>query len=224
MGDDIKWDDYFASEWELDCGKGKIWNLAKAFTNAPWVSSNATRTIGAMVPGLLCAYSIDTALEIGIANAFLTCLLGRGLAAANNGTGLLVTCDLNENCCRMAKSKQKFTPDVKLVIVNKDSTKVNWGDYLEGRQVGFASIDGDHSYEVVKKDIENVVPYIKIGGFMFCHDYGQAQLGVVHAVNEFLELNPEWTQIILPQRTNHGDYSATFLQRVGDLKSFWWDK
>jgi len=46
-------------------------------------------------------------------------------------------------------------------------------------------IDGDHSYEWVKKDIENLWPYMQQGGVMSGHDYGGSHEGVKKAVDEF---------------------------------------
>lgn len=46
-------------------------------------------------------------------------------------------------------------------------------------------IDGDHSYEACKSDIELWVPKVKRGGLVFFHDYGTPHTpGVVRAVDE----------------------------------------
>jgi predicted O-methyltransferase YrrM len=48
-------------------------------------------------------------------------------------------------------------------------------------------IDGDHSYEACKADIENWVPWVKKGGLIFFHDYGTPHTpGVVRAVDEMM--------------------------------------
>ena len=220
---DRKWE-YSSGEWTIVDGVTRVWNLSKAYSNIPWNGSAATKNIGALFPGLMCCFSIDTAIEIGICNGFLTCALMKGLAAANNGKGLLVTCDINEHSCRVANSFKIYNPEVEVVILNEDSTKVDWGKHLQGREVGLASIDGDHSYEAAKKDIELVSPLVKLGGFMFCHDYALGHPGVIHAVDEFLEANLDWRQFVIPQRKGFGDYSATLLQKVGDLSTGWWDR
>ena len=47
----------------------------------------------------------------------------------------------------------------------------------------FVYIDGDHSYEQVKKDIENYFPKVRIGGILAGHDINQTD--VFKAVSEF---------------------------------------
>jgi len=220
---DIKWE-YEFGRWELEFDAWTIWNLPKAYSNIPWTGSCASKTVGAILPGLMCAFRVDTAVEIGIANGFTTHALLRGLAAANKGGGFLISCDLNKFSGQIAKSADQYTPHVSHVILCEDSTKVDWEYHLSGREIGLAYIDGDHSYEVAKQDIENLARFIKLGGFMICHDYASGQPGVVNAVNEFLDNNPEWQYFVLPQRPVYGDYAAAVLQKVGDRKFIWWDK
>jgi predicted O-methyltransferase YrrM len=59
---------------------------------------------------------------------------------------------------------------------------------FEDNSLDFVFIDGNHSYEAVKKDIESWYPKIKSGGIISGHDYtlefGDAY-GVVKAVDEF---------------------------------------
>jgi len=47
-------------------------------------------------------------------------------------------------------------------------------------------IDADHTYEAVKKDIENWMPKVRKGGILAGHDYIETWPGVVQAVNEAL--------------------------------------
>ena len=54
---------------------------------------------------------------------------------------------------------------------------------IDDNSVDFVFIDGDHSYEGVKADIEAWWPKLKEGGLIAGHDYGNAA-GVVKAVNE----------------------------------------
>lgn len=62
----------------------------------------------------------------------------------------------------------------------------------------FIYIDADHSYEAVKKDLENCYPKVKNGGYLAGHDYGinkekaknNYDFGVKRAVDEFcIEFN-----------------------------------
>ena len=55
-------------------------------------------------------------------------------------------------------------------------------------EIDMVYIDGDHSYESVKEDIELWVPWVKKNGFIAFHDYGTPHTpGVVKAVDEFVE-------------------------------------
>ena len=47
-------------------------------------------------------------------------------------------------------------------------------------------IDGDHSYKAVKHDIESWMPFVKKGGVMAFHDYGNVCGGVILAVDELV--------------------------------------
>lgn len=57
---------------------------------------------------------------------------------------------------------------------------------LSGKEFDFIYIDGIHTYEQVKKDIENYLPLVKKGGVIGGHDYvnGGHLVGVYNAVNE----------------------------------------
>ena len=50
--------------------------------------------------------------------------------------------------------------------------------------IDFVYIDGLHTYEQCKKDIENYLPLIRKGGYIAGHDYSNAWPGVKQAVNE----------------------------------------
>jgi hypothetical protein len=54
-----------------------------------------------------------------------------------------------------------------------------------GRDFDLIFIDGDHSYEAVKLDIQLALPCLREGGLLAFHDYGEENMGVVLAVNEF---------------------------------------
>lgn len=55
------------------------------------------------------------------------------------------------------------------------------------RHLDFVYIDGDHSYEAVKKDIAFYYPKVRMGGVFGGHDYEAKEPGVTKAVNEFIE-------------------------------------
>lgn len=77
-------------------------------------------------------------------------------------------------------------------------------EFQNEEAVDFVYIDGDHSYESVKKDITLCYPLIKNNGLVGGHDYTPYTQTVMRAVNEFaeeakLELHtvfPDWWFII----------------------------
>ena len=68
-------------------------------------------------------------------------------------------------------------------IVDTSDNAVN---ELIGKEFDFIYIDGIHTYDQVKKDIENYLPLVKKGGVIGGHDYvnGGHLAGVYKAVNE----------------------------------------
>jgi hypothetical protein len=48
----------------------------------------------------------------------------------------------------------------------------------------YVYIDGEHSYDAVKRDLSNYFPKIKVGGYLIGDDYGWT--GIAQAVQEFL--------------------------------------
>lgn len=55
--------------------------------------------------------------------------------------------------------------------------------------LNFVYIDGNHSYEYVKKDIMLYYPLVKAGGALGGHDYSEDSPGVIKASNEFAAEN-----------------------------------
>ena len=55
----------------------------------------------------------------------------------------------------------------------------------DDESIDVAFIDGDHSYEGVKKDLNNIKNKMKKDGIILCHDY--QELSVKKAINEFIE-------------------------------------
>ena len=53
----------------------------------------------------------------------------------------------------------------------------------------YVYIDGEHSYDAVKRDLNNYFPKIKVGGYLIGDDYGWT--GVAPAVQEFLNAHQD---------------------------------
>lgn len=54
------------------------------------------------------------------------------------------------------------------------------------KKIDLLFVDGDHSYEMVKADIEAWLPHMKKGGILIMHDYGWAD-GVKKVVQEIIK-------------------------------------
>ena len=81
---------------------------------------------------------------------------------------------------KMTKKKIKpFEDRVKFII--QDSVKAS--KKFKDNSLDLVFIDGDHSYEGVKRDIEAWLPKVKKGGWICGHDY--TRLSVSKAVHEF---------------------------------------
>ena len=72
-----------------------------------------------------------------------------------------------------------FTNIKTLRLTSNDAVKE-----LNSETYDFIYIDGLHSYEGVKDDIDNYLSLVKPGGYIGGHDYGGTWVGVKKAVNE----------------------------------------
>lgn len=77
-------------------------------------------------------------------------------------------------------SNTKAIPRLALISGNSDDVK----DKIKDASVDLLFLDGRHTYEQVKKDLNNYWPKLKPGGGLLGHDYGHRSPGVVRAVNE----------------------------------------
>jgi len=101
----------------------------------------------------------------------------------------------------IAHTKLAEYPQV--VWLRKTSESAN-REFQNEEAFDFVYIDGDHSYESVKKDITLYYPLIKNNGLIGGHDYTPYTETVMRAVNEFaeeakLELHtvfPDWWFIV----------------------------
>jgi hypothetical protein len=90
--------------------------------------------------------------------------------------------------------KKKFRQEIKsgrIEIVRDQSVPALAG--FDDEYISFAYINGDHSFEGVKKDLEAIIPKIKPGGIVAFNNYhrrGWWGDGVIRAINEFLGQRP----------------------------------
>lgn len=78
-------------------------------------------------------------------------------------------------------------PRVRITEVAKTSVDAALWCGAQGLQFDSIFIDGDHSFEAVKSDIESWLPLIRPGGLIAGHDFWAAHPGVMDAVNELID-------------------------------------
>lgn len=102
-------------------------------------------------------------LEIGVQH-------GRSMTFARKWSkGMVVGIDIDEN--------HDFDKELKnyddWLFIKNNANNVEWKDKID-----VLFIDGDHSYEGVKKDWEKWSPFVKKGGIVFFHDCDNTSPGV----------------------------------------------
>lgn len=91
---------------------------------------------------------------------------------------------------------KNYRDRIQIIQLTSDRATPIW----KPEEFDFVWIDGDHSYEQVKRDIQNYLPFVKKGGFIGGHDFGPTACGcgVIMAVNEIfgnknIELGEDYT-------------------------------
>ena len=76
-------------------------------------------------------------------------------------------------------------------IINGDSTDENVISSVKDEIFDAVFIDGNHSYEYVKKDLQNYSPFVKQGGVVALHDanFEGERYGTPQVIRE---LNYDW--------------------------------
>ena len=74
-----------------------------------------------------------------------------------------------------------------ITLIEKSSEEAS--DLIEDDSLDFIFIDGDHSYDAVKRDVNLYYKKVKSGGIFAGHDYNLAKNHVDRAVDEFMMEN-----------------------------------
>ena len=72
----------------------------------------------------------------------------------------------------------------KYIIFKEQSSYFCFSLNLDLEKIDFVFLDGGHSYETVKNDLEILISKLKTGKIIICDDYDQASYGVKKAVDE----------------------------------------
>lgn len=106
-------------------------------------------------------------------------------------TGSMVSGDKNGNNMKTISLDESYN---RLIEQYKSNDKVDvfkgksqdFFKEIEDNSLDFIYIDGDHSYEGAKVDLQNAFHKVKKGGLICGHDYTSRFQGVVDAVNQFV--------------------------------------
>lgn len=79
--------------------------------------------------------------------------------------------------------KSLFGDKANVVLLKGFSYKM--AEYIPDESCGLVYVDGDHTYDGAKSDIESFWPKLVTGGIMGFHDYANYSYGVNRAVQEF---------------------------------------
>lgn len=101
--------------------------------------------------------------------------------------------DMNYNNAVKLLSKHKE----KSVIIKGISHEVS--ETFEDESIGMLYLDGDHSYEGVKKDLESWYPKVVKGGIIAGHDWLDSGYGIQKAVKEFSRGNKIFEVLTIPE-------------------------
>lgn len=98
-----------------------------------------------------------------------------------------------------------FSPYANVEILRKKSEDA--AIFFPDHFFDYVYIDGEHSYDAVKRDLSNYSPKVKVGGYLIGDDYGWT--GVAPAVQEFLsEHQDEFFLLSDPYLENTGGQFA----------------
>jgi predicted O-methyltransferase YrrM len=121
--------------------------------------------------------------EIGVRTGISTASFLRGLE--KNG-GHLYSCEINPTCSDIFAGHPQWT------FILGDSRKPETIVTKIPNKLDILMIDGDHTYEGVKDDLNNYTPLVKSGGRIILHDVCSGyDPGVRQAFDEFIE-QTEW--------------------------------
>jgi predicted O-methyltransferase YrrM len=139
--------------------------------------------------GLLQKKRPKSILEIGTANGGTLFLF----AKSSDRNAKIVSLDYDYAKWRGTLYKSFVLPSQKLYLLTSDSHAAATLDRIKGilggEQVDFLFIDGDHSYEGVKKDFEMYSKLVRKGGMIGFHDIA------VHPSKEESEVNLFYDEI-----------------------------
>ncbi len=98
--------------------------------------------------------------------------------------GTLLSVDLDDSKRKEGLFKAKYSDRWSILYGRSPDVlkSINW-------KYQWIYVDGDHTYESAKADLDGVLPLLAKGGVIACDDYGIEKFGVKKAVDEFAKKN-----------------------------------
>lgn len=119
--------------------------------------------------------------------------------------------------CKIQFYKNFGQDNQKIHILRADSHKQETLEklkkLLDGERMDFLFIDGDHTYEGVKKDFEIYAPFVKKGGIIALHDIAVHPSETGCEVNKFWQENKnnfKYSEIISDQKQSWGGIGVIY--------------
>jgi predicted O-methyltransferase YrrM len=102
---------------------------------------------------------------------------------------------IDVSATNLGRAKQVIEAyDLPVDLLSLDSKAVHWQ-----RRMQLIYVDGGHSYEQVRGDIENFARWVARSGLMIFDDYGKRHLQVTEAVDDAIkEYKDRFEMIVLP--------------------------
>lgn len=143
-------------------------------------------------------------VEIGSYRGKSLCLMGRGAIAAGHGGSTRITAidphivgKDNPRFDFHAKDRDTLLEQARrsgvdhmlreLVMTSREAI-AHW----DGRPIDLLWVDGDHSYEAAKFDLEAWGRFVRTGGAVAAHDYTRRFPGVIQAWDETITAKNGW--------------------------------
>lgn len=149
-------------------------------------------------------YKFKNFLEIGVYQGLTT-----GLFFESNSNALVDAVDPIDNLSLFREIYADFVPQ--LNFINKNSQEVKYS-----KSYDFILVDGDHSYEYVLADIQNIMQVADINTIIGFDDYKMS--GVHSALHDFRKLYPDWVPFLEAEQTqfwhHRSDSRADFLDSL----------
>lgn len=129
--------------------------------------------------------SPKTVLEIGTAEGGTLYIWSRTLKSCKT----LISIDLPRRIPNKKKEfYRQFNNKINYEFIEGDSHSIKainkLSNILKHKKIDFIFIDGDHSYEGVKKDYENYIPFLSEGGIIAFHDIKSRDFSIRKFWNE----------------------------------------